>query len=347
MIKKLIQLRVAWGCLCACLASTGCATPVQPLFPERASVMWPKPPDEPRIAYVGRLAGEADLGAAQSLWSGIQSAVTGLEERVAFSVPTAVAVRGDLICVADAQVGQVYYLDLAARTMHPTTVPPEATLSWPIDVAWTPAGLAVVDSHRHEVLMFNEQGMFLRSFGADDLIRPGAVAWHDAAEELWVLDTGGHCCVVFDREGTFTRRVGERGGSAGQFNYPAGLAIWGEAIVIADSMNFRIQVLDTTGQARVVFGAKGDAAGNFALPRDVAVDSQGHIYVLDSQFENIQIFDHQGQLLMAFGREGSDAGQFYLPGGLTIDVRDRIWVADSYNRRIQVFKYLEQGEASL
>jgi DNA-binding beta-propeller fold protein YncE len=102
--------------------------------------------------------------------------------------------------------------------------------------------------------------------------------------------------------------------------------------------------VDATGDFVNLFGRKGDAAGDFALPRDVAFDSDGHVYVLDNQFENVQVFDRDGRLLMAFGEEGAGPGRFSLPSGITIDQRDRIWIADTYNRRVQVFEYLREEE---
>lgn len=76
------------------------------------------------------------------------------------------------------------------------------------------------------------------------------------------------------------------------------------------------------------------------MPKGVAVDRDGHVYVADAHFENVQVFDDSGRLLMAFGREGRGAGRFSLPAGLAFDDQDRLWVADSGNRRLQVFAYL-------
>ena len=124
------------------------------------------------------------------------------------------------------------------------------------------------------------------------------------------------------------------------FNYPTHLCCTGDKLLVADSGNFRVQLLDLDGNCVNVFGQKGDGAGDFALPKGVAFDSEGHIYVVDTHFENVQVFNPQGQLLMAFGREGHELGRFWLPAGLAIDAQDRIWVADSGNHRLQVFEYI-------
>jgi sugar lactone lactonase YvrE len=80
------------------------------------------------------------------------------------------------------------------------------------------------------------------------------------------------------------------------------------------------------------------------MPKGVAVDSRGHIYVVDALFDAVQIFDRRGQLLLAFGGRGTGPGEFWLPNGLFIDSQDRIYVADSYNQRIQIFEYVGGDE---
>jgi DNA-binding beta-propeller fold protein YncE len=78
----------------------------------------------------------------------------------------------------------------------------------------------------------------------------------------------------------------------------------------------------------------------FARPRGVALDSEGHVYVVDAMFNNVQVFDLEGAILLAFGEYGRGVGQFWLPAGICIDENDTIYVSDSLNRRIQVFQYL-------
>jgi len=73
----------------------------------------------------------------------------------------------------------------------------------------------------------------------------------------------------------------------------------------------------------------------------VAVDREGHIYVVEGLHDVVQIFDQDGRFLLGFGEPGHSAGEFWLATGIAI-ANDRIYVADSSNRRVQVFEYLKE-----
>ncbi|MBX3396816.1 MAG: 6-bladed beta-propeller [Phycisphaerae bacterium] len=336
------------GAFCAC------QQPQQPIFEQsdgRGALVWPAPPDAPRIRYIGMLSGEASLKARKTGGEVFRELLSGPIEKAVFVTPNAVAARGDRVYVADGQAGSVYELDLAARTFKSIRGAGGGPLAWPADVCLADDTLAVCDSGRSAVFLLDLDGRTRRVFGEGLLQRPSAVTYRRASGEWWVLDAALHAVIVFDRDGQVVRRFGTRGGGPGQFNFAAGLTMDARlGAVIADSMNFRVQFFDAEASESAaepvrMFGRKGDSAGDFALPRDVAVDSDGHLYVLDSQFENVQIFEPDGRLLLAFGEEGDGPGQFSLPSGISIDSQDRIWVADTYNRRIQVFQYLrEEGQ---
>ena len=114
--------------------------------------------------------------------------------------------------------------------------------------------------------------------------------------------------------------------------------------VVADTLNFRVQVFERDLQPVRQIGSAGDLPGYFSRPKGLAFDSEDHLYVVDAHFESVQIFDPHGPLLLSFGQEGSRPGEFWLPAGIHIDPSDRIWIADSYNRRVQVFQYLPGTE---
>ena len=75
---------------------------------------------------------------------------------------------------------------------------------------------------------------------------------------------------------------------------------------------------------------------HFWGPRDVAVDSQGRVFVTDTGNKRVVIFDSDGNDLTAFGGAGLGIGQFDEPVGIAVDDRGRIYVADTWNMRIQV-----------
>ena len=90
------------------------------------------------------------------------------------------------------------------------------------------------------------------------------------------------------------------------------------------------------------FGQAGDGPGRFSRPKGVAVDRDGHVYVVDGVFNNVQIFDDEDHLLLDWGGPGAAAGQFCLPNAVVINSKNEIFVADAFNHRIQMFRYLSQ-----
>jgi len=344
-----VTVHFAACALCAILLFIpACGGPTGPVFNAGLNApAWPPAPDAPRIRYLGELTGEASLKMRPGGLKALAAVVTGPAPQMAFSTPTAVAASGDLVYVADGQNACVYILDLQKRTIQRIAEAGGRPLQWPCDLVLADGNLAILDSQRAALFIFDLQGHYLRTLGEGVLKRPAGAAWQTDAKRFWITDAAEHAICILDASGGAVTRSGGRGTAVGQLNFPAGLtcrAPFGGAV--ADALNFRVQWLDPAGAMTGGFGGKGDAAGRFALPRDVAFDSEGHLYVLDSQFENIQIFDRDGRLLMAFGQEGRKPGEFYLPSGLCIDDRDRLWVADTYNRRVQVFQYLtESGSA--
>jgi uncharacterized protein (TIGR03663 family) len=95
-------------------------------------------------------------------------------------------------------------------------------------------------------------------------------------------------------------------------------------------------------QAVQTFGVPGSGDGQFDDPKDLAVDGQGQIYVLDTRNYRVQVFGAAGQFLRTWGSQGADPGQFQEPWGIAVDRAGNVYVADTWNHRIQ--KFDSQGQ---
>ena len=117
--------------------------------------------------------------------------------------------------------------------------------------------------------------------------------------------------------------------------------ISGDHLYVNDTMNFRVQVFDLSGNFIRMFGVHGDSPGYINRPKGLAVNSQGHIFIAEAVANRIQIFNLDGKYLLDFGFSGKQQAAFRMPTGIAI-ANDKIYVADSGNQRIQVFEYLEE-----
>ena len=101
------------------------------------------------------------------------------------------------------------------------------------------------------------------------------------------------------------------GDGAGQqtdlFNRPTDVA-WDAAgnIFVADGMgNARIAKFDKDGKFVKSWGKRGNAPGEFANVRGIAVDGQGNVYAADGGNKRIQVFDNDGNFKTAFANVGN------------------------------------------
>jgi DNA-binding beta-propeller fold protein YncE len=202
--------------------------------------------------------------------------------------------------------------------------------------------LFVADAELGWVVHLDASGEPLAPVGRGQLLRPTGLARDAASGRLYVADTAAHDIKVFDAAGRLERTLGRRGSGPGEFNFPSHLAWAGGALYVSDTLNARIQVLrpDEPGVAPWALGARGLYLGNLVRPKGVAVDAEGHIYVVESYHDRLLVYDADGAFLLPVGGTGTAPGAFYLPAGAWIDAAQQVYVADMFNGRVLRFQYL-------
>lgn len=310
------------------------------------SLVWPAPPAQARIRYVGALTSSANVGAARKPFQGITDLLFGATQESTLYGPRSVVTSfdGRYVWIADPGGRCLHGFDLVGRAYHKITSAGRMPLVAPVGISRGPSDtIWVCDSAAVAIHQFSiKTGDWLKTLRLpEDLYRPVATYWHDARRELYVVDTLDHNVKVLNEQGRIRRVLGTRGGAPGEFNFPTAIVSDGLTLWIADTGNHRVQKLTLEGIPIVAFGQAGTSPGDLAMPKSVALDSEGHLYVVDARFENIQVFAPDGTLLLYFGEEGDGPGEFWLPGGIFVDGADRIWVCDTYNNRVQVFDYLK------
>jgi DNA-binding beta-propeller fold protein YncE len=333
--------------LTAVLLISGCYKQTVEREEELPLIVWPKPPEAPRINFINSISTPEDLNIREGRIKRLFDLLTGLKKRAivkpyGLEMDSAgrffvVDVANKLVHVFDSRNGS-YYVFPGRETL----------LESPIDIAVSKNGnIFITDSKRAVVKLFRDFGKeYEGEIGEGILERPAGIAINEISNELLVVDTGSSQIIRYDLDSYKVKSiVGREGEMEGMFHYPTNIFVSKDGrIFVSDSLNFRIQIFTPDWEFQHSFGKAGNSPGFFSRPKGVAVDSEGNIYVVDALFDNVQIFDAVGNLLMDFGGPGYGYGEFWLPSGIFIDSMDRIYVSDTYNKRVQVFQYLKDGK---
>lgn len=335
----------------AVLGLAGCAGDSRTTAQPAEDLVWPLPPESPRIRYLGSIRSRDDIGAGGK--TSLADALLGKKEQEpieSMRKPYGVHVDKDgRMFVTDTGWGKVLVFDAANRNFEVWGLSGQGSLSKPIGVTSDSTGkIYVTDVIQKRVMVYDSNGGFVTAMGsAGELHTPTGIAVNERQRRVYVADTRKHNIAVYDFDGRRVSTIGDRGTGPGQFNFPTNLAVGRDGrIYVTDSMNFRVQILAPDGRPLSMFGSNGDRPGQFSRAKGIAIDSENHIYVVDAAFNNYQIFSQDGELMLYVGSIGQSDGQFWLPAGAYMTPDDRLYVVDQYNRRVQMFQYVPQAASA-
>ncbi|MGO9270028.1 MAG: 6-bladed beta-propeller [Terriglobia bacterium] len=333
--------------LALCLAAGLPASARKKAPPAKAlTLVWPLPPEQPRIKFVRAIYGAADIMPAKKV--SLLDRVSGIKKsdfKAGFVKPYDIATDShDRIYVTDSGQGLVFVLDPANKEVSFLGNGSQAQLSVPLGITIDSRDrIWVADAVKQHVYVFQPDGTALMALGkVGEMVNPTSVALDEARHRLYVVDSRAHTILVYDQEsGQFVTKFGQRGQGHGEFNFPTNVVVdRAGRIYITDTLNCRVEIFGPDYKFLDAFGSQGNGFGNFLKPKGLALDSYQNLYVVDSDFDNFQIFDPNKRLLMFLGGGGVQPGTFWLPAGIYVDRHNQIYVADQNNRRIQIFQLL-------
>ncbi len=204
----------------------------------------------------------------------------------------------------------------------------------------------VTDRMTSAIYVYTANGTYLRTFKPTGLTGSWAPLGITFASDgvMYVTEVGGksHRILVIDPTGKVAREVV---GADQPMTFPNGIGVSPDGIaVVADGNNGRLLAFDPDGK---LVGAvnRGIGEGDLGLPRGVAFDDSGRVYVVDTTNQTVHVYrlgdkgSNTITFVGAFGDEGVADGLFEYPNGIATDTRSDIYITDRENGRVQVWSY--------
>ena len=159
--------------------------------------------------------------------------------------------------------------------------------------AGTNGTIYVVDTGNQRIQKFTPDGEFISEFGESGgeegkFVTPIGIAV-DNQENVYVTDPGKNKIFKYDSEGIYLQSYGPN--FAGFAITPQGLVIEPSGnIYVTDNSHDRILLISQEGGTLSTWGSMGIADGQFKMPKDIALDHNGNLFVVDSNGHRIQKF---------------------------------------------------------
>jgi sugar lactone lactonase YvrE len=177
------------------------------------------------------------------------------------------------------------------------------------------------------VMVFDSHGKFLKSWGENTFSQAHGLRMAPDGF-LWITDKTGDQVLKYTTGGELLMTLGKKGvvgdnNSQDSFNGPSDVVVAKNGdIFVSDGESTNTRVVKFSKAVKFIkfWGSKGAEPGEFDVPHNIAMDSQGRLYVADRTNKRIQVFDQDGKYL-------SQMTQFGTPMSIFITNDDVVYVA--------------------
>jgi len=277
----------------------GCASSPDKESAELETLYFPPPPDTPRFVFERTVQMSSQIEESSSQ-DKVREMLTGVSTtNKAMSKPFDVTVCKGVIFVSDTVLRTVMVFDVPGKRFYEIGKDKPGELQKPLGLATDDeCNLYVADATSKRIMVYDQAGNFVKALGGQEWFdRLTHVAVDGEGERVYAVDTGG---------------IG--------------------------SENHHVLVFDIeTGRHLRNVGKRGTAEGEMNLPRDIALDAKGWMYVVDGGNFRVLVFDDNGDFVRQVGKLGRQYGHFARPKGVAVDKDGNIYVSDAAHGNFQIF----------
>ena len=233
----------------------------------------------------------------------------------------------------------------------------------------------VSDMNNNRIVVFNENGEFIRSFGQNFVKWPNGLLC-DNMGRIFVISRYDNKILVFGQNGEYISSfhngnslreprgisfdadrnliVCDSGNKcvrffspdgnifktigAGRLHMPADCVYHKGKVFVSDREAHLIKVYNNNGRFLYEFGTCGTGDGELSYPTGLAVDKVGHLLVCSLRNHRVQVFTLDGKFVAKFGEYGKELGQMNSPSSVSVLKSGRIVVCEFENNRLQIFQ---------
>ena len=233
----------------------------------------------------------------------------------------------------------------------------------------------VSDMNNNRIVVFNEDGEFIRSFGQNVLDWPNGVLCDNMGRifvtsrinnKIFVFGQSGEYILTFQNGSSLIEPRGisfdadgnvivcDAGNECVQFIFPDGnifktigagrlhmpfdCVCHKGKVFVSDRDAHLIKVYNSNGRFLYEFGTYGTGDGELSHPTGLAVDKIGHLLVCCLENPRVQVFTLDGKFVAKFGEYGQELGQMFSPTSVSVLKSGRIVVCEFENNRLQIFE---------
>lgn len=207
----------------------------------------------------------------------------------------------------------------------------------------------VLDSGNHRLQVFEQDGTFVMSwgsFGTEDgqFSEPWGIAVGD--EYVYVADTWNHRIQKFTLDGQFVDSFGASGSpdaesgdeGLGLFFGPRSIVLLEDGrLLVTDTGNHRMQVLDSDGNFEFQAGSFGNELGQMNEPVGISQGPGENIYLADTWNSRVQQFTPDLFAASDWPVNAWDGTSINNKPYVAVDSAERVYVTDPEGYRVLIF----------